>query len=99
MSAHRFTSGTPQERRAWVSAIAAGMRAEAGSKYRVAAALERGARDLDKCDAEAGEIPIGPLDLALFECIDDTKVSLILGLPNEGRLLHYELRRLAGEMS
>jgi hypothetical protein len=94
MSAHVFTAGTPGERRAWVGAIAEGMRVEAGSKYRVASALERGARDLDCCDAEAGAIPIAALDLALFECIDDETVGRILGLRNEHRVLAAELQRL-----
>ena len=94
MSAHVFTAGTPAERRAWVGALAAGMREEAGSKYEVAGTLERAARDLDSCDAEAGTIPVAALNLALFECIDDATVGCILGMPEDHPMLADTLRHL-----
>lgn len=94
MSAHVFTAGTPAERRAWVAEVARGMREEAAVKYQIAAALERGARALETCDAEAGEIPVDALGLACFEFIKYGKIARILGLPKEGSALRAELLRL-----
>ncbi|HEV2738698.1 MAG TPA: hypothetical protein VGU66_08980 [Candidatus Elarobacter sp.] len=80
MTAHRFTEGTPQERRAWVTEIAREMREEMASHYRVAAVLDRGARDLETCNAEAGDIPVPALAMALEEYISVQHLALLFGM-------------------
>jgi hypothetical protein len=99
MSAYRFTAGTAEERRRWVSAVALGMRTEATSKYEVGGNLERAARLLERCDAEAGVIPLDALGTALTECVALEDIGRILGVQGPDVDLVAELRRAGGDGS